>query len=117
MGVNMRHLVWAVLVGTAISATAGSARAQFYGGIVSGYSAGTYAGPPGIYDAPGAYATTWGVPSFGFPRTYSLFTSPYGGGYGFGYYPYTYVPGYYGYRLWRPGFVAPGYLYGSGYRQ
>lgn len=111
----MRPTLWAILVGGVIAATAGSARAQFYGGINPVAASYGNAGPAGIYNTPGAYATTWGVPSFGYPRTYSTFTSPYGAGYGFGYYPYTYVPGYYGYRLWRPGFVAPGYLYGSGY--
>jgi hypothetical protein len=103
-------LLWSSLLGVAILfVPASSVRAQAYG-TMAGNTA--VASP---YRAPGVYATTWGVPSFGWPRTYTAFSSPYGPGYGYGYYPYSYVPGYYGFRLWRPGFAAPGYVYGAGY--
>jgi len=64
---------------------------------------------------PDLYGTSWGVASYGSIRTYSTFSSPYGGGYGYGYPPYSYLPGWYGVGLWRPGFVSPGYVYGASY--
>jgi hypothetical protein len=36
-------------------------------------------------------------------------------GYGYGYPPYTIWTGRYGVGLWRPGFIAPGYIYGASY--
>jgi hypothetical protein len=71
--------------------------------------------PGGAFSAPGNYGITWGVPSFGSPRTYTAFSSPYGPGYGYGYYPYTYVPGYYGFRLYRAGYITDSTLYGAGW--
>jgi hypothetical protein len=121
----MRHSLWAMLVGAVmLLASASSARAQ----VVTNSSAdparvpvitnSVVEGAPGIspyYAAPGSYATSWGVPSFGMPRTYTVFSSPYGQGYGYGYYPYVYWPGYYNYRVWRPGVAMPGYFYGGAY--
>ncbi len=74
-----------------------------------------------IYDAPGNYGMAYGHASYGVPRTYSQFNSPFGGvAYGFGLAPYSYLPGPFGADLWRPGFAVPGYAYGSsmylGYR-
>jgi len=66
------------------------------------------------FAAPGYYGTTFGSPSFGLTRTYTSFSSP-GPGYGYGYAPYGLLPGRYGVGLWRPGFVAPGYVYGASY--
>jgi hypothetical protein len=110
----MRKLLWASLVGAVVGlAMPADARAQAFG--VSPAVNNTDPGLNPAYAAPGNYATTWGVPSFGWPRTYTVFASPYGPGYGYGYYPYMYVPGNYGFRLWRPGYVAPGYVYGAGY--
>ena len=57
----------------------------------------------------------FGSASYGMPRTYTSFASPYGAGYGFGYAPYGLLPGRYGVGLWRPGFVTPGYVYGASY--
>jgi len=104
-----RRLCWAALLGLALTFPAATARAQGYGGY------GTYYGANSIYGAPGYYGMAYGVPSFGYPRTYSTFSSPYGAGYGYGYTPYGFIPGRYGVGLWRPGFVAPGYVYGAGY--
>ena len=66
----------------------------------------------------GLYGTSYGVASFGVPRTYSTYSSSYGAGYGYGYPAYGFIPSKFGVGLWRPGFVAPGYVYGSanGYR-
>ncbi len=89
----------------------GPAGAQVVVGTASAIEAASF------YGAPGNYGTTWGVPSYGWPRTYSSFSSSYGAGYGYGYYPYGGGwPGYSGgLGIWRPGFVAPGYAYGAGY--
>ena len=43
----------------------------------------------------------YGVPSFGVPRTYSVYSSPYGAGYGYGYAPASFLPGRYGVGMWR----------------
>jgi hypothetical protein len=107
----MRRFLWITVTGTTIAmATAGSARAQLYSsqaGQVVVNSASM---------APGVYGTSWGYPSFGGPRTYSVFSSPYGPGYGYGYYPYVYTPVYSGgLRMWRPGGAVPGYVYGHTY--
>ncbi len=72
---------------------------------------------PRAYAAPGYYGMSYGSASFGVPRTYSSFASPYGQGYGYGYAPSSFLPGRFGIQLWRPGFVAPGYAFGaSSYR-
>ena len=69
------------------------------------------------FAAPGYYGMAYGSQSYGLTRTYTSFSSPYGAGYGYGYAPYGMLPGRYGVGLWRPGFVAPGYVYGaSSYR-
>lgn len=84
------------------------------GQIVEGGLAPDPASAP-IYDPPGYYGMAWGVPSYGVPRTYSNFASPFGGvGYGYGYAPYALLPGPYGGALWRPGFIEPGYVYAQG---
>ncbi len=61
------------------------------------------------------FGTSYGVASFGVPRTYSSFSSPYGAGYGRGYAPTSFLPGPYGIGLWRPGSQAHGTLYGVPY--
>jgi len=106
----MRPWIPAVLLGAALGLAGAPARAQWYGGPRMGYyGANTYSG------APGFYGVGYGIPSFGFPRTYSVFSSPYGGGYGYGYSPNLFLPGHYGVGLWRPGYAVPGYVYGAGY--
>ncbi len=67
------------------------------------------------YGAPGRFGMAYGSPSYGLTATYSVFSSPYGPGYGYGYGPAALLPGRYGVGLWRPGFVAPGYIYGAGF--
>jgi len=103
----MRRVLWVLIVGSAMMLMPGSASAQGYG----------MAAPTrmnGAFEAPGYYGTSWGTASFGVPRTYSEFSSPWGVGYGYGYAPYGFLPGKYGVGLWRPGaLMAPGYLYGA----
>lgn len=78
-------------------------------------------GPPipyrvnGNIGMPNLYGTSWGEAGYGTIRTYTTFSSPYGAGYGYGYPQPGVIPGKFGVGLWRPGFVAPGYTYGSAY--
>jgi hypothetical protein len=104
----MRRLL--LVVGLVLVVVPGQARAQapVAGGPVP-YRVNGNIGLPNLY------GTSWGVASFGVPRTYTTFTSPFGAGYGYGYPNYGVLPGRYGVGLWRPGFVAPGYTYGSAY--
>ncbi len=69
----------------------------------------------GYFAAPGYYGTMYGSASYGMPRTYTSFSSPYGLGYAYGYAPYGLLPGRFGVGLWRPGDAAPGYAYGTSY--
>jgi hypothetical protein len=106
----MRRLLWAMIVGSALAASAAPAQAQVaMAGGSTPYRLNAY------FAAPGLYGTSWGSASYGMPRTYTAFSSPYGLGYGYGYAPYGILPGRYGVGLWRPGFVAPGYAYGASY--
>jgi hypothetical protein len=106
----MRRLFGILVVGFAMSAMASPVRAQV---AMSGA-----ANPSGIsryYAAPGYYGMAYGSTSVGMRQTYTQFASPYGAGYGYGYGPYGLMPGRFGYELWRPGFSAPGYVYGASY--
>jgi len=92
----MRYLLVAAILASVIGS--GSAQAQ------NPAPARYYSGANSIYGAPGFYGTSYGVASYGVPRTDSEFSSPYGAGS---------QPGKYGVGLWRPGFTAPGYVYGA----
>lgn len=108
----MRRGLWGVLVGAALvwGSAAGTARGQMYGNAQNNYfGVGPY------YGAPGLYGTSWGYPGYGYVSTYTAFSSPFGPGYGYGYGPTAFMPRPYGVRLWRPGMVAPGYVYGASY--
>lgn len=106
----MRGLLGVLVVGFALALAPAPARAQYVsGGAMNPYRFNGY------YAAPGLYGMSYGSPSVGMTRTYTSFSSPYGGGYGYGYAPYGLLPGRYGVGLWRPGFVAPGYAYGASY--
>jgi hypothetical protein len=67
--------------------------------------------------APGYYGMSYGFASYGMPQTYSVFSAFPGASYGSNYPPYGIQPGRFGVGLWRPGFVAPGYVYGASYYQ
>ncbi|MEW4569146.1 hypothetical protein AB1L88_14875 [Tautonia sp. JC769] len=99
----MRQMIGAALLGIAVSlGSAQVGRAQSVAG-----PAQPMAAP--VYDPPGYYGMAWGVPSYGVPRTHSNFATPFGGvGYGYGYDPYTLLPGSFGASLWRPGSRDPG---------
>jgi hypothetical protein len=100
----------AVLVaGIVMGSEAQEARAQaVVGGPYSGsYRVSDYLGAPGLY------GMSYGFASYGMPQTYSVFSAYPGPSYGTNYPPYGILPGRYGVALWRPGFVAPGYVYGA----
>jgi hypothetical protein len=109
----MRARIGVLVIGAALVLLPGAtpARGQAAAGVVVGtpYRMNAY------FAAPGYYGMAFGSASYGMPRTYTSFASPYGAGYGFGYAPYGLLPGRYGVGLWRPGFVAPGYAYGASY--
>jgi hypothetical protein len=65
--------------------------------------------------APGWYGMSYGYASYGMPQTYSVYSAFPGSSYGANYPPYGLLPGRYGVGLWRPGYVAPGYVYGASY--
>jgi hypothetical protein len=96
-----------------VVSTPAPARAQVAAGGVAVAPAPYRLNP--YFAAPGMYGMMLGSPSYGSVRTYTEFSSPFGGGYGYGYAPYGLLPGRYGVGLWRPGFVAPGYAYGASY--
>src|SRR5271163_2513549 len=85
------------------------ARAQVVvgGPYSSSYRVNDYLGAPGLY------GMSYGFASYGMPQTYSVFSAYPGPSYGTNYPPYGILPGRYGVGLWRPGFVAPGYVYGA----
>ena len=72
-----------------------------------------YAGVNSIYGAPGYYGVSYGVASYGVPRTYSAFSSPYGLGYAYGYPPSAILPGRHGMGLWRPDTTGSGPVFGN----
>jgi hypothetical protein len=65
--------------------------------------------------APGWYGTSYGFGSYGMPQTYSVYSAYPGPSYGSNFPPYGLLPGRFGVGLWRPGYVAPGYVYGASY--
>jgi hypothetical protein len=110
---TMRRRLVVVVSGILLALAAGSdsvrAQTPYWPGSLNPYRINGY------FAAPGLYGMALGAPSYGSVRTYTEFSSPYGPGYALGYAPYGLLPGRYGVGLWRPGFVAPGYVYGSSY--
>ncbi len=104
-----RLAVAMVVVLTAVRLMTGEARAQAVvgGPYASSYRVSDYLGAPGLY------GMSYGFASYGMPQTYTVFSAYPGPSYGSNYPPYGILPGRYGAGLWRPGFVAPGYVYGA----
>jgi len=98
-------LAAAIVLGSATP----EARAQVVvgGPYSSSYRVSDYLGAPGLY------GMSYGFASYGMPQTYSIFSAYPGPSYGTNYPPYGILPGRFGVGLWRPGFVAPGYVYGA----
>ncbi len=106
-----RLAVGVLTVALTIGAGANRASAQVGVGTpyMSSYRVSDY------FAAPGWYGTSYGFASYGFPQTYSTFTAFPTSSYAANYPPYGLLPGRYGVGLWRPGYVAPGYVYGASY--
>jgi hypothetical protein len=106
-------LVFAAVVAALFNMGLGTqeAKAQVaVGGAYSGsYRVSEYLGAPGLY------GMSYGFGSYGMPQTYSVFAAYPGPSYGTTLPPYGIMPGRYGVGLWRPGFVAHGYVYGASY--
>jgi hypothetical protein len=114
MGRFSARVGWAIVlaVGFIIGAATPDANAQAVvggGGYSPSYRVSDYLG------APGNYGMSYGFASYGMPQTYSVFSAYPGPSYGSNYPPYGILPGRFGVGLWRPGFVAPGYVYGASY--
>jgi hypothetical protein len=106
----MCRILGILAVALVLSVPARSARAQaFVGGP---YKTGPYR-VSDYFAAPGLYGTSYGFASYGVPRTFTTFSAYPGPSYGSNYPSYGFLPGRYGVGLWRPGFVAPGYVYGA----
>ncbi len=84
-----RRIFGGLLVGMVVLAWSPASRAQVPAlSVVPGSETAH-----GFFAAPGNYGTSLGTPSYGSVRTYSEFSSPYGGGYGYGYAPSGFIPG------------------------
>ena len=106
----IRPALWtAILIGMGSWAVEANAQAVAGSGYASSYRTSDY------FIAPGWYGTSYGFASYGMPQTYSVFSAYPGPSYGTNYPPYGLLPGRYGVGLWRPGYVAPGYVYGASY--
>jgi hypothetical protein len=108
----MKRLLGIIALGTVMLSISEAARAQAF---VGGPATPSYRVTDTFYyfAAPGLYGTSYGFNSYGVPRTYTTFSAFPGPSYGSNYPTYGFLPGRYGVGLWRPGFVAPGYVYGA----
>jgi hypothetical protein len=107
--VNRPVMVLVVVIGLGLAVPEAGAQVVAGGGYPSSYRVSDYV------VAPGLYGMSYGFASYGMPQTYSVFSAYPGPSYGTNYPPYGILPGRYGVGLWRPGFVAPGYVYGASY--
>ena len=115
MPVCSKTLAPATLFVAMLSAGVGANEARAQGVAGGGYSSSYRVSD--FLGAPGYYGMSYGFASYGMPQTYSVFSAFPGASYGSNYPPYGIQPGRFGVGLWRPGFVAPGYVYGASYYQ
>ncbi len=108
-GKRLAALVLAAAIGLGLSAREARAQGVAGSGYMSSYRVSDY------FVAPGWYGTSYGFASYGFPQTYSVYSAFPGPSYGNNYPPYGLLPSRFGVGLWRPGYVAPGYVYGASY--
>jgi hypothetical protein len=102
-------VLFTALAGPGYEAGVARAQAVVGGPYVSSYRISSYFG------APATYGMSYGFASYGMPQTYSVFSAFPGPSYGTNFPPYGLLPGRFGVGLWRPGFAAPGYIYGATY--
>lgn len=112
----MRRATWGLALGLVLAGALG-ARAQAPVGTSATTAPLVLNGVGHHYQPPGYYGTSYGVPSFGVPRYYTAFSSPYGAGYGYGYAPYVTALNWYyltgNLQPDRPPFTVPGYFLGG----
>lgn len=111
-GLSVRNgpaLLLVIVIGLGVSAREAGAQVVAGSGYMTSYRTSDY------FIAPGWYGTSYGFASYGMPQTYSVFSAYPGPSYGTNYPPYGLLPGRFGVGLWRPGYVAPGYVYGASY--
>jgi hypothetical protein len=113
MPVCSKTLRPAALLVALLCAGSGTNDARAQGGVVGGYSSSYRVSD--YLGAPGLYGMSYGFASYGMPQTYTVFSAYPGPSYGSTFPPYGILPGRFGVGLWRPGFVAPGYVYGASY--
>ena len=111
MPVCSKTLASATLFVAMLSAGFGANEARAQGVVGGGYSSSYRVSD--FLGAPGYYGMSYGFASYGMPQTYSVFSAYPGPSYGSNFPPYGILPARFGVALWRPGFVAPGYVYGS----
>jgi hypothetical protein len=99
----------AVMIGLGLALPEAGAQVVAGSGYIGSYRVSNY------FIAPGWYGMSYGYASYGMPQTYSVYSTFPGPSYGTNYPPYGLMPGRYGVGLWRPGYVAPGYVYGASY--
>jgi len=107
--VNRPAWLLAVAIGLGLAVPEAGAQGVAGSGYASSYRVSDY------FVAPGWYGMSYGFASYGMPQTYSVFSAYPGPSAGTNYPPYGLLPGRYGVGLWRPGYVAPGYVYGASY--
>jgi len=105
----LRGALFAALVSAVLGVNEARAQGVVGGGYSSSYRVSDYLGAPGLY------GMSYGFASYGMPQTYTVFSAYPGSSYGSNFPPYGILPGRFGVGLWRPGFVAPGYVYGASY--
>ena len=100
-------VAFAAVIVVGLGTQEAKAQAVVGGPYSSSYRVSDYLGAPGLY------GMSYGFASYGMPQTYTVFSAYPGPSYGSNYPPYGILPGRYGSGLWRPGLVAPGYVYGA----
>jgi hypothetical protein len=99
----------AIVIGLGLAVPEAHAQGVVSSGYASSYRVSDY------YIGPGWYGMSYGFASYGMPQTYSVFSAFPSSSYGANFPPYGLLPGRFGVGLWRPGYVAPGFVYGASY--
>ena len=107
--VNGPAWLLAIVLGLGCSGRSAQAQGPAGNAYMDTYRVSTY------FIAPGWYGTSYGYGSYGMPQMYSVYSAYPGPSYGSNFPPYGLLPARYGVGLWRPGYVAPGYVYGASY--
>jgi hypothetical protein len=99
----------AIVIGLGLAVPEAGAQGVAGSEYASSYRVSNY------FIAPGWYGMSYGFASYGMPQTYSVYSAFPRSSYAANFPPYGLMPGRYGVGLWRPGYLAPGYVYGASY--